>query len=213
MKSLILIRHPATALAGTFCGHSDPDLSPVGKSQLTQLRRRLQGVRLDRILSSDLLRAQRCANELAHQHSVPVELRPGLREIAFGAWEGLNWSQIEAHYPAEAIDWLEGFPTVTPPQGEDYTHFAGRIRREAAGWSSLFTPNPLAVVTHRGVLQFILQVYGGIEAARAWEMTSQPATALFCDWVDGAECTLRIHEQWFAHAGEIPPTPATQQIR
>lgn len=213
MKPLILIRHPATALAGTFCGHSDPDLSLVGESQLLQLRHRLQGLRLDRILSSDLLRARRCANDLALQHGVPVELRPGLREIAFGAWEGLTWTQIEAHNPIEAARWLEGFPAVTPPQGEDYTHFAGRIRREAAGWTTLVARNALAIVTHRGVLQFILQVYGGVEAACAWEMTSRPATELFCDWLDDGKCSLRIHDQWVAHCAEIPPAPTTQQIR
>src|SRR6185437_5086424 len=38
VRRLLLIRHPATGLSGTFCGHTDPDLSPRGEAQLSALR-------------------------------------------------------------------------------------------------------------------------------------------------------------------------------
>jgi len=41
MSELLLIRHGATALAGTFCGHSDPPLDARGRQQVHALLREL----------------------------------------------------------------------------------------------------------------------------------------------------------------------------
>lgn len=196
MKPLVLIRHPATTLAGTFCGHSDPDLSATGEAQLVQLLYRLRDTRLERLFSSDLRRARRCADEIAHQHRLAVELRPELREIAFGEWEGLSWGQILNSHPAEANRWLECFPDATPPGGEDYAHFTARVRKEADKWAQVCSEKTLAVITHRGVLQHLLQVYCGVDPQSAWQMTEQPTTTIFCEWSCDADQALVIREQW-----------------
>jgi broad specificity phosphatase PhoE len=200
MRRLILIRHPATALSGeAFCGHTDPDLSPAGEVQLKTLCRRLRQVDLHRIVSSDLRRARRCAEALARQHALEAQLRPALREIHFGAWEGLRWSDIEARYGEEARLWMAAFPAHTPPGAEAYKDFTRRIHCEASGWLRDAGDETLAVVTHRGVLQYLLQSHGALAAAAAWQVTANAATVIFCEV--RANSSFAVCQTWY------PPQP------
>jgi broad specificity phosphatase PhoE len=195
MRRLILIRHPATALSGeAFCGHTDPELSPAGEAQLTTLCRRLRQIDLHRIMSSDLRRARRCADAIARQHALEAQLRPALREIHFGAWEGLRWSDIEARYGEEARRWMAAFPAHTAPGAEAYTDFARRIRREASGWLRDAAGETLAVVSHRGVLQYLLQSHSALAAAEAWQLTATPATVIFCEV--RANSSFAVRQTW-----------------
>ncbi len=196
MRQLILIRHPATAMAGTFCGHSDPDLSAVGWAQLHALQRRLDRVPLDRLLGSDLLRTRRCAETLATQHGIQAMLSSALREMHFGVWEGLRWDEIQTRFPEQAQRWLQGFATVTPPDGEPYAHFTARISRQVDECLQDTSCATLALVTHRGVLQFMLQTYCGLDATAAWQLSSRYATALFCARGAGADSPLAVRETW-----------------
>ena len=195
MKRLILIRHPATAMSGTFCGHTDPNLSPTGEAQLTALLRRLRGISIDRLVSSDLRRARCCADALARQHALTAELRSALREIHFGAWEGLRWSEIETRYREEARRWMEEFPGHTPPGAEPYINFAGRIHDDASHWLHDPSCETLAVVTHRGVLQHLLRSHCALESSAAWQITSRPATVLFCERREDG--SFEAQEIWF----------------
>lgn len=196
MNQLILIRHPATGLAGTFCGHSDPDLDAAGHAQLQTLQHRLTSVRFDRLISSDLRRASRCAEALARPRGIPVELCAGLREMHFGAWEGLRWSDIEARFPAQARRWLQEFAAFTPPDAEPYAHFTARIHRQVSEWLQDASSTTLVVVTHRGVLQLILQTYCGIESAAAWQQTCRYASVLFCVPTLGGNSPFTIEDRW-----------------
>ncbi len=196
MRQLILIRHPATGLAGTFCGYSDPDLSAAGLAELHALQRRLGRVPLDRLLSSDLLRARRCAEALAEGHGIQATLSLALREMHFGDWEGLRWDEIQTRFPEQAQRWLQGFATFTPPHAEPYAHFTTRISRQVDEWLRDDSCTTLAVVTHRGVLQFLLQTYCGVDATAAWHLSSYYATALFCARTAGADNPLAVRETW-----------------
>ncbi len=196
MKDLILIRHPVTDLAGTFCGHSDPDLSTVGLAQLHALQHRLDRLPLDQLVSSDLLRTRRCAEALAERHGIDAVLNPALREIFFGDWEGLRWNDIETRFPDQSQRWVQGFATFTPPHAESYVNFTARITRQVDQWLQDTSPTTLAVVTHRGVLQFVLQTYCGIDVTAASELSSHYAAALMCARTNGAEHPLRIRETW-----------------
>ncbi len=207
MSQVILIRHAATAMAGTFCGQSDPDLDTVGAAQLCALRAHLAPVSIDQILSSDLRRASRCAQALATQHDASVSFDPAWREIHFGAWEGLTWPEIERRFPDEAHRWIRGFPHVTPPQGEPYAEFRNRVLRQARQCLNEAQRGTLALVTHRGVLQLLLQTFCGLTAAAAWRRTSECATVLVCEAAYGTDPRLAVCAQWSARCRSHTGTP------
>jgi alpha-ribazole phosphatase len=156
MKRLILIRHAETDLAGIFCGHSDPPLNARGIQQIAELQQALAGELFDCIVSSDLLRAQQTAVSLAQPGKRSLTYRKDLREIHFGHWEGLTWSQLEAQFPAESQRWLQNFPAEAAPGGESYESFRARVCPALDGIIA-DAEGTTAVVTHAGVLRVALQ--------------------------------------------------------
>lgn len=179
-QKVVLIRHAETDLAGTFCGHLDPPLNKRGDQQISHLLRSLTDVPIDAIYSSDLQRAAQTADAIAHHRNLFYTSTASLREIAFGAWEGLTWSQIESCDALYAQRWLDRFPDLPAPHGEAFSAFEERILR---AWDSIASQEAgrartIAVVTHAGVLRVLLTKHCGFSQEQAFEQTS-PYCALF----------------------------------
>jgi alpha-ribazole phosphatase/probable phosphoglycerate mutase len=173
MNGIVLIRHAETDWAGKFCGHSDPDLNSAGERRLRSLVEEIAPLGIQRIYSSDLRRASRTAAALGERIRVSVELRPGLREIHFGLWEGLSWAEVEQQYPHEAALWAREFPAGSVPGGESYGDFIARVEAE---FSLLLREKDSmlpTVVTHRGVLEYALRRFFGFSEADARSQTEE----------------------------------------
>jgi len=162
MKTLLLIRHAHTEMAGRFCGHSDPELSTTGRQQLSEIVTRLDQWPLSTIYASDLKRAVQTAEAIASIHNLPIQLRTGLREIHFGDWEGKSWKEIEKADPAGASAWLTEYPYNTPPAGEAFRDFQQRVRNELAELAALIHQDKVAAaVTHAGFIRTALSLIAG----------------------------------------------------
>jgi broad specificity phosphatase PhoE len=122
---LFIVRHGQTSwnIAGRAQGHADIPLDPTGQAQAAALARAFEGVHLDRVISSDLLRAR----ETAEAFGRPVETRVDLRERSFGEWEGRDYntvmSDLEARAEASGLTRL----LVRPPGGESFEDIWHRI--------------------------------------------------------------------------------------
>lgn len=161
--TLVLVRHGHTDMAGTFCGHSDPPLSEEGRAQLSILNLRLKRYSLRRIFSSDLRRARETADAIAGRRNLPVTPRSSLRELNFGEWEGLDWDQIQARNLQSAQRWLDAYPALAAPAGEEFEAFLLRIQRAMNEIADEVQSGCAAVVTHAGVIRTFL---GNIASAR-----------------------------------------------
>jgi alpha-ribazole phosphatase len=170
MSRVLWVRHAETEMAGRFCGQSDPDLNVQGQEQLIGLAQVLSAETIDGVYSSDLRRAQSTAQAIASTRNVPLSLRPALREIHFGEWEGLSWGQIEEMDPEYARKWADGYPHVTAPAGESFQAFEARVLEEV---SHLIDRNlgSIAVVTHAGVLRIVLRNLHGCSERETWQQT------------------------------------------
>jgi alpha-ribazole phosphatase/probable phosphoglycerate mutase len=170
MSQVLFIRHAETEMAGRFCGHSDPALNAQGQAQLAGLARALSTETFGGVYSSDLRRAQSTAQAIAAGRNVPLTLLPRLREIHFGEWEGLSWAEIEQQDTEYARRWVDGYPDVPAPAGESFPEFEARVLDEV---NHLIRRNaePIAVVTHAGVLRVVLRHLHGCSEQEAWERT------------------------------------------
>jgi broad specificity phosphatase PhoE len=175
MKPCILLRHGETAMAGLFCGHSDPALSDAGREQI-QLAASMLGERPKVIYTSDLKRARQSAELIASHFDLPVHLRPGLREISFGAWEGLSWKQIEERFPADAQAWVERYPKGVIPAGEPYDAFQIRVQKEMAFLLGQAEVHSLIAVTHGGVIRTALTELNSFTHSEAHRCSAQYAS-------------------------------------
>jgi alpha-ribazole phosphatase len=177
MKQLTLIRHAATDLSGTFCGHIDPSLNFLGEAQAQELVNCLQGRSFTAIYSSDLLRAKQTAEFISDSLHSPLRLLPDLREIAFGAWEGLRWSEIEARFPREAQTWIAEYPHCAAPGGESFDAFQLRVMRcirKILGESN----GSVCIVSHGGVIRLLLTQIFDVDEAEAWSLTREHAKVI-----------------------------------
>jgi alpha-ribazole phosphatase len=173
MSELLLIRHAETDMAGTFCGHSDPELNTRGRAELAGLIGRLRMDQIGVVYTSDLRRANTTGKAIAEAFGVDCHVRRALREINFGQWEGITWSEIERRDNAYARRWIKEHPSLPAPDGESFHNFERRVldevkvlslKAEAAGCA-------IAVVTHAGVLRAVLCALQGCSEENAWEQT------------------------------------------
>ena len=161
-QHLLLIRHAATDLAGKLCGHLDPPLNVAGAAQAASLAHLLRAVPVDRIYTSDLLRAVQTAAPLAHMRGIPVLERRDLREISFGAWEGMSWHDL--HAPNSPPLGIES-SNAPPPGGESFHDFHLRVLH-ALNEITLQSPDgTTAVITHLGVIRDALITLAQINPA------------------------------------------------
>jgi broad specificity phosphatase PhoE len=170
MSRVLFIRHAETEMAGRFCGHSDPELNAQGRMQLTWLTDQLSTEPIDTVYSSDLRRASATAHAIAAVREIPQVVRPALREIDFGQWEGLSWEQIEQMDPDYARTWIVRYPHLPAPSGETFHAFEARVLSEV---NHLLEGKhgPIAVVTHGGVLRVVLRHFCGCSDEEAWQQT------------------------------------------
>jgi alpha-ribazole phosphatase/probable phosphoglycerate mutase len=168
-------------MAGRFCGHSDPEINECGRQQLAGVVDRLSEYTVGRIYASDLRRARQTAEAIASHFGIGLEVRPGLREIYFGQWEGLSWSEIETRDPDLAKEWIEQYPNSTAPGGESIQEFERRVRAESAFLFAAVRECPVAVVAHGGFLRVLLTSFYGILEEEAWQLTKEYGSVVALD--------------------------------
>lgn len=187
MTNLVFIRHAETDMAGRFCGHSDPELNQRGLNQLVGIVNALSEQAIRRVYTSDLRRAQQTAEAVAEHFGAELQLRSGLREIHFGLWEGLSWSEIEGRDPTLARNWAEEYPNSNAPGGESFLHFVSRAHREINFLRGEATKLPIAVVTHAGFIRVVLTSLCGMPEHEARNRTREygAIVALNTSHIDG----------------------------
>jgi alpha-ribazole phosphatase len=173
MSELLLIRHAETDMAGTFCGHSDPELNACGRVQLSDLINRLRMEKIGVVYTSDLRRAHTTGMAIAKAFNVDCHGRSALREIDFGRWEGTTWEEIELRDVVYARRWIAEYPRLPAPDGEGIRHFERRVLGEVKFLSleAEVAERRIAVVTHAGVLRTVLCALLGWSEDKAWEQT------------------------------------------
>ncbi len=107
-------------------------------------------------------------------------MRPALREIYFGQWEGLTWQEIEQQDQEYAQRWLAEYPDVPAPGGELFHDFEARIMSEVEALAMLATGRSIVVVTHAGVLRTVLRRLCRYTEAEALEQTQEYCSIVRC---------------------------------
>lgn len=171
---LVLIRHGETAWnrATRIQGHTDIPLSPLGLAQAERLAEALADEPLAAIYASDLSRARQTADALARVHELPVRLDAGLRERAFGRFEGLSWDEIAQDFPEDAARWRRREPDFAVGGGESLNSFSARCLDAARRAAAAHPGASIALVAHGGVLDCLYRAATrvALAAPRSWQL-------------------------------------------
>ena len=152
----MLLRHGRTEWNGShrFQGHTDVPLDDVGQAQALRAADRLASLEPAKIAASDLSRAVRTAEPLAHRAGLEVVTDAALRETHGGRWEGLFDTQLRED--PEYLEWSTG-ADVPAGGAETRTQVADRaapaVLRQADG---LDRSSVLVVVTHGGTIRCVI---------------------------------------------------------
>lgn len=163
---ILFVRHGQTAWnrAARLQGHQDIPLNALGKLQAARNGRAvsalLRGNLSWEIMASPLDRTRETMTIALAAAGMPSETfstDARLREVSYGAWEGLTLPEVAGRDPAghegrERDKW--GF---APPEGESYAMLDARVGEwlsERAG--------PTFVVAHGGVLRVLLHRLAGV---------------------------------------------------
>jgi alpha-ribazole phosphatase len=155
---LFLATHAQTDwnVQGRFQGHTDVPLNERGRSQAAALGQRLAQEKLHAIVASDLCRARQTAEIVALAHGMGVRTDARLRELCFGAWEGLTHAEIQQQYPNELAAWRKDILRTHPRGGECLLDLAARLREFVKVLGNYPQEADVLVVAHRGALRTLL---------------------------------------------------------
>lgn len=165
-KRLILVRHGdlGEGYRGRYVGRTDLPLAAEGRRQAAALAGELGRVGEARVLCSPLLRARETAR-IALGEEAAFTIDDDLREIDFGRWETMSFSEITAAEPAAVGNWAALADDFTFPGGESIGAFRGRIAA-AAGRIAADPARTVVAVTHGGVIRLLICHFLGLEYRR-----------------------------------------------
>lgn len=125
---LIVIRHGQTIWNSErrMQGHTDTELSALGRAQAHALALRMQTHAFDHLYSSDLSRAHDTARAIATLTGHRIRIDTRLRERGFGIFEGLNREEMESRHPHEYARFRDRDPDYAVPGGESPRAFYER---------------------------------------------------------------------------------------
>lgn len=180
MTRLWWVRHGPTHQKA-FTGWRDVPADLSDRAALDRLHAFLPDDAL--LISSDLLRATATADALSQgRHRLPHD--PALREIHFGDWDGLLWTEVEARDPALARAFWEAPGDIAPPGGESWNTTAQRVSAAAARLVARHRGADIVIVAHFGAI--LTQVQAARRCAPA-EVLAQGIDTLSVTRIDASD--------------------------
>jgi probable phosphoglycerate mutase len=171
---LIAIRHGETAwnVDTRIQGQLDIGLNERGQWQARQAARALAEEPIAAIYSSDLSRAFDTARAIGAAVGLDPTPFIGLRERAFGIFEGRTWAEIETHWPEDTRRWREREPGWAPAQGETLEQVRDRVAAATEELAQRHRGEQIVLVAHGGVMDALyrLATQQAVQAPRTWHL-------------------------------------------
>jgi len=180
MLMLHLARHGDTSQAaeGVFCGDLDPPLTDAGIVQAQRLATATQGFALTALYCSPKLRARMTAEAVGRACRLSPTIEDGLREIAYGSWEGRREVDVRRDEPAAFDAWRTDPALVSPPGGESAFAIAARalpvvlkVREDHPGGNVM-------LVSHKATIRVIVCALLGMPLGRFRSHVSCPTASI-----------------------------------
>lgn len=157
-----------------YQGHTDIPLNEKGIQQAESAADYLKDREIEAVYTSDLKRAYRTGEIIARPHNLQPVTDNRLREINFGAWEGLDYNGIYAKYKKEFDDWYKDVFNTRIPKGGSFKDVLDNLL-DFLHDKSIQKYQEIVVATHGGVIKALL---GHIKKSETilWEQQVSPGS-------------------------------------
>ncbi|QAZ39872.1 histidine phosphatase family protein [Methylibium sp. Pch-M] len=224
LTRVVAVRHGETAwnVDTRIQGQLDIGLNDKGRWQAGRVAQALSGEGLDVVYASDLARAHDTALAIGAAAGLTVLTDRGLRERAFGRFEGQTWADIETHWPAESARWRARDVDFGPEGGETLRAFYARVVDTAERLASRHPGQVIALVAHGGVMDCLYRAAArvGLDAPRTWQLGNTAVNRLLytpegftlVGWSDTSHLDGLQHDEFSDGARDSQPAAEGDKV-
>jgi len=177
---IYLLRHGETEYSqrGSFCGALDAELTAEGRQMAQAFADAYRSIPWADVYVSPMKRAISTAQPLCDALGLPMQIRDGLREIAYGAWEDRELDYVRQHYEQDYMRWQTD-PAWNPPiGGETAIQIAARALPVITEIESRYQTGNVLVGSHKATIRIILCSLLGIDVGRYRDRINAPAASV-----------------------------------
>lgn len=154
-------------------------LTAYGRAQLPYVTSYFKGIQLDAVYTSDLHRAYETAKAVAAASGLPVIPRRDLREIDFGAYEGVPWGDINRQWPEAQDRFYHDLRQFQAPGGESAHDVVQRLTKAVREIAARHPNGTVAIVGHSAAFgAFFPAVTYGFDSLRELQYMHNAAVTL-----------------------------------
>jgi probable phosphoglycerate mutase len=165
---LYLLRHGETPYSqeGAYCGTLDAELTPEGHLMAKAFADAYGSIGWTDVYVSPMKRTIATAQPLCDAIGLPMQIRDGLKEINYGAWENKDLDYVKQHYEQDYIRWMTE-PAWNPPTGgETSVQIANRAMAVVAEIEAKYSNGNVLIVSHKATLRIIICSLLGMDIGR-----------------------------------------------
>lgn len=165
---LYFIRHGETTYSktGGYCGILDPELTPEGLEMAEQFAKTHSSLNWAAAYVSPMKRTIATAKPLCDAVGLEMQIRDGLKEIAYGKWEGETPETVNRNYHDEYVRWLTDPGWNSPTGGEKGIDIARRSSQVIQEIQDKYETGNVLVVSHKATIRIMLCDLLGIDIGR-----------------------------------------------
>jgi probable phosphomutase (TIGR03848 family) len=194
MTTLLLVRHAHTDAAGKRLTGRAPGvhLNERGRRQAERLVERLDGVRIDTIVSSPLERCRETAAPLAKARGRAVDVGRAWIEVGYGEWTGRSISQLRRTRLWRRVMFAPS--NVRFPGGESLLEVQVRAVDATLDIASRHARGTVVVVSHADVIRLLVAHLAGMHADHLQRLSIDTASITAVSISDGFPRLLTVND-------------------
>lgn len=165
---IYFLRHGETEYSqrGVYCGDLDAELTAEGRQMAQAFAESYRLIPWTDVYVSPMKRAIATAQPLCDALDLSMQIRDGLREISYGAWEDRDLDYVRRHYEQDYLRWQTDPAWNAPTDGETAIQIAARALPVITEIESRHKDGNVLVVSHKATIRIILCSLLGIDVGR-----------------------------------------------
>ncbi|MFH1427854.1 MAG: histidine phosphatase family protein, partial [Patescibacteria group bacterium] len=162
--TIYIVRHGQTDwnVKRLIQGESDIPINCAGKKQAEDLRSFFNGINIDAVFSSDLIRAKKTAEIITLNRKLTIKTTKLLRERRYGKFDGKTWEETKEIF--ETWDKLDEKGRLTFRPAKDYEtdeETIGRFITFLRETAAVYPGKTVLIVSHGSIMRIALNHLSG----------------------------------------------------
>lgn len=172
MTKIYLVRHAEAEgnLYRRIQGHYNGRITPRGYEQIARLAQRFEGLPIDAVYASDLIRTQTTAQSVLKGRTLPLNIDPRLKEVDMGVWEDQPWGNA-IHDDLQQMVYFGSDPASwSIPGSESFDTLRARMYEVISELGEKHEGQTIACFSHGMAIRSLISKIKNIPSARISEI-------------------------------------------